>query len=203
MLIGYARVSTPDQTVALQQDALRQAGCERIFQYTMSGSATERPGLAEALAYVRTGDVLVVWKLDRLGRSLAHLIATIHDLQDQKVGFRSLQEQMDTTTPGGQLIFHIFGALAEFERALTQAGLAAARARGRIGGRPRSLSPDQVAMVQHLLTRPDMTTQKVALTPPCIAGDVVSGVEPNLTPSQEAPVRPYPVLPSPTLVAQC
>ncbi len=112
------------------------------------------------------GDVLVVWKLDRVGRSLAHLIATIQDLQDQRVGFRSLQEQMDTTTPSGQLIFHILGALAEFECALirerTQAGLAAARARGRMGGWPRSLSPDQVMMARDLLSRPDMTGQRVA-----------------------------------------
>ena len=166
MLVGYARVSTLDQTMALQEDALHHTGCERIFHDTMSGSVTARPGLAEALTYVRPGDVLVVWKLDRLGRSLAHLITIIQDLQSRNIGLRSLQENMDTTTPGGQLIFHIFGALAEFERALirerTHAGLAAARMRGRVGGRPRSLSPDQVAMAQHLLTRPDMTTQKVA-----------------------------------------
>lgn len=166
MLIGYARVSTADQTLALQEDALQQAGCEKIFRDVMSGSTTERPGLSEALAYARPGDVLVVWKLDRLGRSLAHLIAVVQQLGEKGMGFRSVQEQMDTTTPGGQLIFHIFGALAEFERALirerTNAGLAAARARGRVGGRRPSLSSDQVKMARQLVTNADTTVQQVA-----------------------------------------
>ncbi len=156
MLIGYARVSTAEQTLSLQQDALHQAGCDRLFTDVLSGSTTERPGLTEALDHLRAGDVLVVWKLDRLGRSLSHLMHVIEDLHHRGVGFRSLSEQMDTTTAGGQLIFHIFGALAEFERALirerTQAGLAAARARGRIGGRPPKLTLDQVAMARQLLT---------------------------------------------------
>lgn len=142
MLIGYARVSTQEQTLALQQDALQKAGCAKVFTDTISGSAVERTGLAEALVFMRPGDTLVVWKLDRLGRSLKHLIETVTHLQERDIGFKSLTEQIDTTTPGGKLIFHVFGALAEFERDLirerTKAGLAAARARGRLGGR-RSL----------------------------------------------------------------
>src|ERR687884_558336 len=141
MFVGYARVSTTDQTPTLQHDALTKAGCTRIFTDTASGAQTERKGLMEALAYVRPGDTLVVWKLDRLGRSLKDLIARITELQNRQIGFKSLTEQIDTTTSGGKLIFHIFGALAEFERDIirerTQAGLAAARARGRQGGRPK------------------------------------------------------------------
>ncbi len=116
MLIGYARVSTLEQTLALQQDALTQAGCERLFTDTASGSLTQRPGLTEALDFARPGDTLVVWRLDRLGRSLRHLIDTVAVLQQRGIGFRSLQEQIDTTTSGGKLVFHVFGALAEFER---------------------------------------------------------------------------------------
>src|SRR3954471_7817220 len=130
MMIGYARVSTLDQTLDLQQDALTAAGCEQLYTDTVSGSVTDRPGLTEALSHLRPGDPLVAGRLDRLGRSLPHLIVTIRDLQERGVGFRSLQEQIDTTTSGGKLIFHVFGALAEFERDLirerTHAGLAAA-----------------------------------------------------------------------------
>jgi DNA invertase Pin-like site-specific DNA recombinase len=153
-LIGYARVSTTDQTLHLQQDALKQAGCSKIFTDTASGAKAERKGLEDALSYVRTGDILVVWRLDRLGRSLQHLIDTIAELQTRSIGFRSLTEQIDTTTSGGKLIFHILGALAEFERDLirerTQAGLQAARARGNFGGRPKTLSPKKIAMLQAL-----------------------------------------------------
>src|SRR5512144_550949 len=144
MLIGYARVSTTDQTLDLQKDALEKAGCSKIFTDTASGAKAERIGLDEALNYVRSGDTLVVWKLDRLGRSLPHLIETITGLNNRGVGFKSITEAIDTTTSGGKLIFHIFGALAEFERDIirerTQAGLTAARARGRKGGRPRALT---------------------------------------------------------------
>jgi DNA invertase Pin-like site-specific DNA recombinase len=154
MLIGYARVSTLDQTLALQQDALTQAGCDPLFTDTASGSLAERPGLTQALSHLRSGDTLVVWRLDRLGRSLPHLIETIRQLAARGVGFRSLQEQLDTTTSGGKLVFHVFGALAEFERDLirerTHAGLAAARARGRLFGRPRVLSSQQVKQLQTL-----------------------------------------------------
>jgi DNA invertase Pin-like site-specific DNA recombinase len=142
MLIGYARVSTHEQTINLQRDALDKAGCTKIFTDTASGAKTEREGLEQALTYVRKGDTFVVWRLDRLGRSLPHLIATMTDLEERGIGFKSLTENIDTTTSGGKLIFHIFGALAEFERNLirerTTAGLTAARARGRKGGRPRA-----------------------------------------------------------------
>ncbi len=157
MLLGYARVSTHDQTLALQQDALLKGGCERIFTDTASGAKADRPGLEEALAYVRAGDTLVVWKLDRLGRSLPHLIETITRLQERGIGFKSLTEQIDTTTSGGKLIFHVFAALAEFERDVirerTKAGLTAARARGRRGGRPKAPAlsdAKKVALAQSL-----------------------------------------------------
>lgn len=153
--VGYARVSTGDQDVALQLDALKKARCKRVFQDRASGAKTERPGLVEALAYVREGDVLVVWKLDRLGRSLPHLIQTVTDLEQRGVGLRSLTEQMDTTTPGGRLIFHVFGALGQFERDLirerTRAGLAAAAARGRKGGRKPVVTVDKLARARALI----------------------------------------------------
>src|SRR3954465_198576 len=134
MLVGYARVSTSDQTLDLQRDGLTKAGCSRIFTDTASGSQAERKGLTEALSYVRAGDTLVVWKLDRLGRSLKDLIERITELNNRHIGFKSITENIDTTTSGGKLIFHIFGALAEFERDIirerTNAGLEAARSRG-------------------------------------------------------------------------
>src|SRR5215213_4903876 len=147
MFVGYARVSTTDQTLDLQHDALTTAGCTKIFTDTASGAQTERKGLSEALAYVRAGDSLVVWKLDRLGRSLKDLISRITELNDRKIGFKSLTENIDTTTSGGKLIFHIFGALAEFERDIirerTNAGLEAARSRGKLGGRPKALTSEK------------------------------------------------------------
>lgn len=147
MLIGYARISTDDQNLALQHDALTAAGCEKIYKDRISGARTERPGLTLALEVARAGDTLIVWRLDRLGRSLKDLIALAERLEQQKVGLKSLKEMLDTTSSGGRLIFHMFGALAEFERDLirerTQAGLSAARARGRLGGRPKLLSPDK------------------------------------------------------------
>ena len=154
-LIGYARVSTAEQDTALQTDALRTAGCERIFEDTVSGSKADRPGLAEALAYLREGDVLAVWRLDRLGRSLPHLIETIAALEARGVGFRSLTEAIDTTTPGGRLIFHVFGALGQFERDLirerTKAGLASAAARGRKGGRKPVVTNDRLQRARELI----------------------------------------------------
>jgi DNA invertase Pin-like site-specific DNA recombinase len=154
MLIGYARVSTHEQTSALQQDALTKAGCGKIFTDTASGALEERNGLEAALNYVRAGDMLVVWRLDRLGRSLKHLIETISQLDSRNIGFKSLTENIDTTTSGGKLIFHIFGALAEFERNLirerTQAGLTAARARGKKGGRPQALTARQLGIARDL-----------------------------------------------------
>jgi DNA invertase Pin-like site-specific DNA recombinase len=143
MKFGYVRVSKQEQNEALQIDALKAAGCEKWFVDKMTGSKAERKGLDEALAYLRPGDTFVVWKLDRAGRSLTHLIELLKGLKERNIEFISLTEQIDTTTPGGKLIFHLMGALAEFERNLirerTNAGLAAARARGRVGGRPRKL----------------------------------------------------------------
>jgi DNA invertase Pin-like site-specific DNA recombinase len=163
MLIGYARVSTHDQTLALQQDALQKAGCNKLFTDTASGATSERKGLDEALNYVRKGDTLVVWRLDRLGRSLPHLITTMTSLEERGIGFKSLTENVDTTTSGGKLIFHIFGALAEFERNLirerTQAGLSAARARGKRGGRPKALTAKQLGIAQDLYEKRHSITE--------------------------------------------
>ena len=147
MLIGYARVSTDDQNLALQRDALAAAGCEKVYEDRISGAKAERPGLALALEVARAGDTLVVWRLDRLGRSLKDLIALAEGLDKRGVGLKSLKEALDTTSSGGRLVFHMFGALAEFERDLirerTRAGLTAARARGRLGGRPKRLTPEK------------------------------------------------------------
>jgi len=147
VLIGYARVSTFEQNLNLQKDALKAAGCEKIFEDRISGAASTRPGMDRAMEFLREGDTLVVWRLDRLGRSLKHLIEVVSKLEERCTGFKSLQEAIDTTSSGGKLIFHIFGALAEFERNLirerTMAGLSAARARGRKGGRPKALNPQK------------------------------------------------------------
>ena len=144
MKIGYARVSTRDQNLNLQLDALQKAGCERIYEETASGAKTDRPVLNDLINHLREGDVLVIWKLDRLGRSLRNLIETVNQLLEKKVGLQSLNDPVDTTTTHGRLIFNIFASLAEFERGLiqerTQAGLSSARARGRLGGRPSGLS---------------------------------------------------------------
>jgi DNA invertase Pin-like site-specific DNA recombinase len=169
MLIGYARISTTDQTLNLQKDALEKAGCTKIFTDTISGTTTERNGLDQALTFLRPGDTLVVWRLDRLGRSLKHLIDTITLLHDKQIGFKSLTENIDTTTSGGKLIFHIFGALAEFERDIirerTQAGLHAARARGRTGGRPKALQTrNKAAMAQALYNDKTNTIAEVCKT---------------------------------------
>jgi len=154
MLIGYARVSTPDQKLDLQRDELKRAGCRKLFTDVIGGAKTDRPGRAEALAFARKGDTIVVWKLDRFGRSLVDLVHTVHELRERHVGFRSLHESIDTTTSGGRLIFHVFSALAEFERDLirerTMAGLSAARARGRKGGRPPVLDEKQRALLHSL-----------------------------------------------------
>jgi DNA invertase Pin-like site-specific DNA recombinase len=168
MLIGYARVSTHDQTLSLQLDALKAAGCEKVFTDTASGSTTDRPGLTDALVFARGGDTLVVWRLDRLGRSLRHLIDTLTGLSDRRVEFRSLREHLDTSTSGGKLVFHLMGALAEFERDLirerTQAGLAAARARGRQGGRPARLTSKQIAQLRTLAADKDNSVTDICST---------------------------------------
>ena len=155
--IGYARVSTEEQELALQLDALRAAGCHRIFEDRASGAKTDRPGLEQAIAFARDGDVLVTWKLDRLARSLPHLIETVNRLEKSGAGLRSLTEAIDTTTPGGRLIFHVFGALAQFERDLigerTRAGLSAAAARGRRGGRKPVVTADKLERARVLMSK--------------------------------------------------
>ena len=166
MLIGYARVSTQDQDPALQLDALQKAGCEKIFTEKASGAQRERSQLKAALDYMRSGDTLVVWKLDRLARSLRQLMDTVEDLHRREMGFCSLTESIDTTTSGGKLIFHIFGALAEFERSIirerTNAGLASARARGRLGGRPAAWDDDDIAAAKAMLRDPNISVEEVA-----------------------------------------
>jgi DNA invertase Pin-like site-specific DNA recombinase len=167
-LLGYARVSTTDQQPQLQVDALQRAGCYRVFTETASGARTDRPTLTQLLDQLRPGDTLVVWKLDRLGRSLRHLVDTITRLADHGIGFRSLQEAIDTTTPGGKLVFHVFAALAEFERDLirerTAAGLAAARARGRHGGRPPVMTAHQLQVAQEMFSSGRYTVAAIAKT---------------------------------------
>lgn len=165
MLIGYARVSTADQYLRMQEDALKSAGCEEIYNDIASGVKTARPGLHTAITHLRKGDTLVVWRLDRLGRSLAHLIQTVKELSERGIGFKSLQENIDTTTSGGQLIFHIFGALAQFERELikerTNAGLKAARVRGRLGGRPSLLNARQIKKMAAHYKKGDLSINEI------------------------------------------
>lgn len=166
MLIGYTRVSTADQNRDSQHDALEAAGCERIYTDVASGAATDRPGLAQAMESLRKGDVLVVWKLDRIGRSLPHLVQLVAELEKREVGFRVLTGEIDTTTAAGKLVFHLFAALAEFERALiserTRAGLQSARARGRLGGRPLKMTPAKLRMAMTLMADQNNIAQEVA-----------------------------------------
>jgi DNA invertase Pin-like site-specific DNA recombinase len=154
-LFGYARVSTPDQDLGPQRDALARIGCTEVFEDCVSGARADRPGLSEAMRHLRRGDTLVVWKLDRLGRSLPHLIETVAAFGKRGIGFRSLTEGIDTATSNGRLVFHLFGALAEFERDLirerTAAGLAAAAARGRKGGRRPVVTPEKLARAEALM----------------------------------------------------
>lgn len=163
MKIGYARVSTDDQNLDLQRDALAAAGCERLFTDTASGAKVSRPGLAGAMAFARPGDVLTVWRLDRLGRSLSELVRVVGELQTAGIGFESLTERIDTSTAAGELVFHVFGSIAQFERRLmierTQAGLTAARARGRKGGRP-GVSDETIKAIK-ALARADRTPGEV------------------------------------------
>lgn len=167
--IGYARVSTREQNPALQHDALTATGCARVFTDIASGAKTDRPQLAAALDYLRPGDVLVVWQLDRLGRNMRHLIDTVNTLHDRGVQFRSLRENVDTTTASGKLTFHLFAALAEFERDLlrerTTAGLtaiASRRARGRQGGRPRKMTPEKIAVARQMYDANTYTVAQIA-----------------------------------------
>lgn len=166
MIIGYARVSTQDQNPELQLDALRGAGCEELFHEKATGKFRERPELTTCLRSMRKGDTLVVWKLDRLARSLKDLVEIVHDLNQRGAGFRSLTEAIDTTSSGGRLVFHIFGALAEFEHSLirerTIAGLVAARARGRKGGRKPVMSKADTRKAAAMLSDPNITKAEVA-----------------------------------------
>lgn len=163
--IGYARVSTIQQDTSLQMDALKAAGCERIYEEKGSGTSRARPELEKCLQTLRSGDTLTVWRLDRLGRSLKDLVAIVSELEAQEVGFKSLTESIDTTSAGGKLIFHIFGGLAEFERSLiqerTKAGLAAARARGRKGGRKPKMTPTDIRKAAAMLADPHITKAEV------------------------------------------
>jgi DNA invertase Pin-like site-specific DNA recombinase len=165
MLVGYARVSTLDQNLDLQFDALKEAGCEKIFTEKASGAKSDRPELNKALEFIRSGDTLVVWKLDRLGRSIRQLIDTVNILNERGIGLRSLKESIDTATSSGKLVFHIFCALAEFERDVirerTHAGLAAARARGRKGGRKKAITPDKFSMALGLYQKRELSVDTI------------------------------------------
>ena len=165
MLVGYMRVSTADQNLNLQRDALVASGCEKIFEDVGSGAVDSRKGLVECLDYVRSGDTLVAWKLDRLGRSLKHLLQMVSDLEKRKVGLKVLSENIDTTTDTGRLVFHLFASLAEFERSLirerTNAGLQAARARGRKGGRPRPMDEKKIGMAKLLMNDTENSVDEI------------------------------------------
>lgn len=165
MKIGYIRISTYEQNQSLQKDALKKDGCEKLFNDTASGKDRERAGLQKAIDFLRKGDVLVVWRLDRLGRSLRDLIEIMATLERKGAGLKSIKENIDTTTTGGRLIFHVFGALSEFEREVilerTQAGLKAARARGRSGGRPKKLTDDQIKKIKELHRKNEKTVPEI------------------------------------------
>ncbi|BCG79903.1 recombinase family protein [Mesorhizobium sp. 113-3-3] len=166
MKIGYARVSTVEQSLDLQLQALEREGVEKVFLEKASGAQRDRPELTKALDYLRSGDTLIVWKLDRLGRSLRQLLDTVEDLNRRGIDLRSITEQLETGSPGGRLIFHVFGALAEWERSTirerTLAGLAAAKEKGKLGGRPRSLRESDIAAAKALLADPEITVKEVA-----------------------------------------
>jgi DNA invertase Pin-like site-specific DNA recombinase len=166
MRVGYARVSTHDQDPALQIDALKEARCERIFVEQASGVVRDRPQLTAALAFVRKGDALVVWRLDRIARTLRQLVETVDELNGRGVNFVSLQDPIDTTSSAGRLVFHVFASLAEFERSVirdrTLAGLASARSRGRLGGRPKALSQDDLLAAMALLKDSELSVAQIA-----------------------------------------
>lgn len=168
MLIGYARISTTDQNLNLQKDALEDFGCAKVFTDVVSGAKSERTGLNEALVFLREGDSLVVWKLDRLGRSLRDLINIVQGLDERKISFVCTTQNIDTRTPSGKLFFHIFGALAEYEREIirerTKAGLSAARARGRTGGRKRAMTDEQIEQAKAMMANPKLKIKAICQT---------------------------------------
>ena len=168
MLIGYARISTGSQSLDLQQDALLKAGCKKIYQDIASGGRDDRPGLNEALQNLKSGDCLVCFRLDRLGRSLRHLLDTMNYLNDRGIGFKSLNEAIDSTTPSGKLIFHFLASISEFEKSLLRsrvvAGLEAARSRGRVGGRPRSLDESSLKVAKALLEEKEISVGEICRT---------------------------------------
>jgi len=196
VLIGYARVSTTDQNLDLQMDALQATGCAQLYTDTVSGATVDRPGLTAALAACRKGDTLVVWKLDRLGRSLPHLVETVRALGDRGVGFKSLQENIDTTTSGGSLIFHIFASLAEFERDLirerTNAGLSAARARGRTGGRPKGVDQKKQKAALALKQDPRHSVREICEIVGISRNTYYKYTRADDTPHPQRPRRPAP-----------
>lgn len=195
MKIGYARVSTNDQNLDLQTDALKQAGCEKIFSdQGVSGAKAERPGLDKALDQIRKKDVLVIWKLDRLGRSLKHLLSIIEDLRDRGAHFASIQDGFDTSTASGKMVFSVIGAMAEYERNLTRertmAGLAAARARGRMGGRPKALDKSQVKVAIALAEAGKLTINEICEQVGCSRSTYYRQVAPRLkVPAAEEPLQ--------------
>jgi len=192
MLVGYARVSTTEQVLDLQTDALNSAGCKKIFSDTISGTKSERPGLTQALEFCREGDTFVVWKLDRLGRSLKHLIETVENLKNRGIGFKSIQEAIDTSTSTGKLYFHVFCALAEFERDLirerTLAGLEAARTRGRKGGRRRVISERKIQAGVELALDKNRTVGEICETLGINAGSYYRYIYPRLKQQQKQTV---------------
>ena len=188
MLIGYSRVSTNDQKTDLQIDALNKAGCEKIFtDKGVSGSKTDRPQLNKALEHLREGDTLVIWKLDRLGRSLPHLLKLSEDLKKRGIHLKSLQDPIDTSSPGGELVFNIFCSLAQFERDLiaerTNAGLSAARARGRVGGRPSSLSAAQIETGRTLATSSSLPIKEICAQLKCSRATYYRQIAPLVKPA--------------------
>ncbi len=186
MKIGYARVSTADQNLDLQMDALQAAGCEKIFSDRgVSGAKTERPGLDKALDQIRRGDILVIWKLDRLGRSLSHLLSIVEDLKHKGVDFASVQDGFDTSSASGKMVFSVIGAMAEYERNLmrerTMAGLAAARSRGRMGGRPKSLDKSQVKVAITLANEGELAIKEICEQVGCSRSTYYRQVAPKLS----------------------
>lgn len=197
MLIGYARISTTDQNLALQRDALEKESCGKIFADEMSGAAADRPGLAAAIEHLRSGDVLVVWRLDRLGRSLKNLIEVVALLDARGIGLRSLQENIDTTTSGGKLVFHIFCSLAEFERSLirerTRAGLEAARSRGRRGGRPKRMDAKKIAVARAMRAGGDVPIAEICRALGVSRATFYRYIKPPAAPRPASQILPDPV----------